>query len=120
MCAEKTQEMEVSPSKEDKVYGSSRYVVTWTVVLMLGMSLEFLARLLGYENNPFSYFHPLIPAFTGILAALIIMSGYFVLVNKKAKLNSLYKRNGVMLVILGVLMLACFFMFKEVIPQIFG
>lgn len=120
MCAKKAKEITETQQNAQGQKGSPQYIVIWTVILILGMTLEFIARVFGYDQNPFGYFHPLIPAFTGILAALIILTGYFMLVSKKAKLDSLVKRNGVLCVILGIMMLACFFIFKEAIPNLFG
>ena len=104
----------------DNNYGDSRYIVTWTVVFALGLTLEFFARFLGYADNPLAFYHPLIPAFTGISAALLILVGYFVLMAEKAKKNSMARRNGVMIIVLGTLMLASFFIFKQIMPMIFG
>ena len=101
-------------------YGDSRYIITWTSIFALGLVIEFLSRFLGYDNNPLNFYHPLIPAFTGISAALIILAGYFVLMSERTKKDSIRRRNGVMIVVLGVLMLGSFFIFKEMIPLIFG
>ena len=101
-------------------YGSPRYIITWTIVVALGLVVEFFSRFLGYENNPLAFYHPLIPAFTGISAALIILAAYFFLMSDKTKKDSLRRRNGVMIVLLGLLMLGSFFIFKEIMPLIFG
>ena len=104
----------------NKKYGDTRYIAIWTTVFVLGLVLEFFARLLGYADNPLNFYHPLIPAFTGVSAALLVLAGYFVLADEKTKGSSMAKRNGVLIVILGILMLAAFFIFKEIIPLIFG
>jgi hypothetical protein len=101
-------------------YGSAGYIAWWTILIMLGMAVEFLGRLFGYADNPLAVFHPLIPAFTGIAAALIILAGCFGLMNKRAKHDVMAKRTGVLLIVLGASMLISFFIFRQVIPLIFG
>ena len=105
--------------KNNQSYGDSAYIVKWTIIILLGLLLEFIARFLGYADNPLAFYHPLIPAFTGISAALIILVGYFVLMGAKAKTDSMSRRNGVMIIVLGLLMLISFFLFKEIIPLVF-
>ena len=100
-------------------YGNARYINTWTILVLSGLVIEFIARFLGYETNPLNFYHPLIPAFTGISAALLVLAGYFMLMSEKAKQSSMYRRNGVMVVITGLLMLGGFFLFKEIVPLIF-
>jgi len=103
----------------EKQYGNARFINTWTILILSGLVIEFVARLLGYDENPLDFYHPLIPAFTGISAALLVLAGYFMLMSEKAKQSSLYRRNGAMVVITGVLMLGAFFLFKEIVSMIF-
>ena len=86
---------------------------------MLGLFVEFFARFLGYADNPLNFYHPLIPAFTGISAALIILAGYFAFLNVKSRQDSMHRRTAVMVIVLGILMLGSFFIFKEIVPMIF-
>jgi hypothetical protein len=101
-------------------YGSAGFIALWTALIMLGMVVEFLGRFFGYVNNPLAIFHPLIPALTGIVAALVILAGYFTLTGKRAKHEVMARRTGVLLIVLGASMLVCFFIFKQVIPLVFG
>jgi len=103
----------------EQQYGNARYIRTWTILVLSGLAIEFVARFLGYDANPLNFYHPLIPAFTGISAALLVLAGYFMLMSEKSKQSSIYRRNGVMVVITGLLMLGGFFMFKEIVPLIF-
>ncbi|MDR1185344.1 MAG: hypothetical protein LBK67_11195 [Coriobacteriales bacterium] len=106
--------------QDSKDYGSARFITLWTVLIMLGMALEFLGRLFGYADNPLAFYHPVIPALTGIVAAVVILSGYFTLTGKRAKQQTMTRRTGVLLIALGASMLIGFFLFKQMIPQIFG
>jgi heme A synthase len=105
---------------DSRVYGSTGFICLWTVLIMLGLALELAGRLFGYEDNPLVIFHPLIPAFTGIVAALIILGGYFTLTSKRARSTAMTRRAGVLLITLGGSMLVGFFIFKRAIPLIFG
>jgi len=109
----------MTDQKNERLYGDARFINTWTILVLSGLVIEFIARFLGYETNPLDFYHPLIPAFTGISAALLVLAGYFMLMSEKAKQNSLYRRNAVMVAITGVLMLGGFFVFKEIMPLIF-
>jgi hypothetical protein len=104
----------------EQSYGSPGFIAAWTVLILLGILIEFIARFFGYADNPLAVFHPLIPAFTGIMAALIILAGYFTVSGKRARHSTMTRRTGVLLVILGSAMLISFFAFKQVIPLIFG
>jgi hypothetical protein len=104
----------------DVGYGGTGFIVAWTVLIMLGMAVEFLGRFFGYTDNPLAMYHPLIPAFTGILAAFIILAGYFTLISRQAKQRAMTRRTGVLLITLGISMLIGFFIFKQIIPLIFG
>jgi hypothetical protein len=103
-----------------QTYGSMGFIAAWTLLIILGMAVEFLARFFGYAENPADFFHPLIPAFTGIIAALIVLVGCLTLANEKAKQASMVRRKGVLLIMLGGFMLASFFASKQAIPLIFG
>jgi hypothetical protein len=106
--------------RSSKDYGSAKFITLWTVLIMLGMVFEFFGRLFGYADNPLAFSYPPIPAFTGIVAAIIILSGYFTLTGKRAKQQTMTRRTGVLLITLGTSMLIGFFLFKQMIPQIFG
>jgi len=114
-----TEDQESIQELRTQQYGNSRYIVVWTVVIMLGLALQFFARVLGYEDNPLNFYHPLVPAFTGVSSAVLVLVGYFILMNEKAKKSSMTRRNGVLIVILGLSMLGAFFICKEIIPLIF-
>jgi membrane associated rhomboid family serine protease len=114
---EDQEELDLSVKKDS---GNSRYILVWTILFILGMLVEFFARFFGYENNPLSFYHPLIPSLTGMSAAVIVLLGYFILASEKAKKETMTRRNGVMVIVLGVLMLFCFFIFKGIIPLVFG
>jgi hypothetical protein len=105
---------------KDASYGGTGFIVVWTLLIMLGMVVEFLGRFFGYVGNPLAVFHPLVSAFTGIMAALIILAGYFTLMSQQAKRRAMTRRTGVLLITQGASMLISFFIFKQVIPLIFG
>jgi hypothetical protein len=107
-------------SEDQRDYGSPGFIAAWTGLIMLGLLVEFLGRFFGYADNPLSVFHPLIPAFTSISAAFIILAGYFTIMGKQAKQRTMTRRTGVLLVVLGASMLIGSFVFKQVVPLIFG
>jgi len=111
--------MTVEVTEKDQNYGSTRYITRWTLIISLGLALEFVARFLGYAENPLNFYHPLIPAFTGISASLLLLAGYFMIMSEKSRRLTMYRRNAVMVAILGLFMLGSFFIFKEIIPLIF-
>jgi prepilin signal peptidase PulO-like enzyme (type II secretory pathway) len=111
---------EYKDNQESKDYGSPRFVALWTALILFGAVLEFFGRLFGYADNPLSIFHPLIPALTGMAAALIILAGYFTVTSKQARQTAMTRRKGVLLITLGATMLVGFFIFKRAIPLIFG
>jgi hypothetical protein len=106
--------------KDNKEYGDAGFIVRWTLIIMLGLVFEFFGRLIGYADNPLSFFHPGIAAFTGIVGAFIVLAGYFTLTNKRTAKGTMARRRGVLLVTLGILMLISFFAFRQIIPLIFG
>jgi prepilin signal peptidase PulO-like enzyme (type II secretory pathway) len=106
--------------RNDQDYGGVGFIIAWTILIMLGMAVEFLGRFFGYVNNPLSIYYPLISAFTGIAAAFIILAGYFILIGTRAKQKAMVRRKGVLLIALGASMLVSFFVFKQVMPLIFG
>jgi uncharacterized membrane protein len=103
-----------------KDYGSTKFVVAWTVLVMLGLGFEFIGRVLGYDNNPFAFYSPVIALFAGAVAIVVTLSGFFALAKGQAKRHAMTMRKGVMLLILGVAMLVGFFVFKMIVPRIFG
>jgi hypothetical protein len=106
--------------QDSKDLGSARFITLWTVLIMLGLVLEFFGRLFGYADNPWHFSTAAIPALTGIIAAIIILFGYLTLTGKRAKQQTMTRRTGVLLIALGASMLVGFFLFKQMIPQIFG
>ncbi|MDR0347079.1 MAG: hypothetical protein LBH56_01720 [Coriobacteriales bacterium] len=110
----------MTESSENRERGGAGFIITWTIVIMLGLAVEFLGRFFGYANNPLAMFHPVVPAFTGILAAIIVVSGCLMLTGKGAKQQSMTRRTSVLLIALGASMLLAFFLFKQVMPLIFG
>jgi hypothetical protein len=113
-------EMQKDMQKDTQGSYGTGFVVLWTALIMAGMALEFLARLLGHTGNPTGIFHPLIPASTGILAALVILAGVFLLTGEKSRQEARLRRRGVLLIALGASMLVSFFLSKQAIPLIFG
>jgi hypothetical protein len=105
---------------ESNEYGTTRFIVLWTLLIMLGIILEFFGRFFGYAGNPLSIFHPFIPALTGIIAAIILLAGYFTFTGKRAKQDSMTRRTGMLLITLGSFMLISFFILKRVMPLLFG
>jgi glucose uptake protein GlcU len=101
-------------------YGSTRFIVAWTVLIMFGLGFEFLGRLFGYANNPLSFYLPILSVFAGIVAIVVILSGIFVLARGREKHHTMTIRKGVMLFVLGGAMLVGFFVFKLIVPRIFG
>jgi hypothetical protein len=110
----------MTEQKESRDYGNAGFIASWTILIMLGLVFEFFGRLIGYVDNPLSFFHPGISAFAGIAAAIIILAGYLTLTNARAKQKTMIRRKGVLLIVLGAFMLVGFFIFKQVIPLVFG
>ncbi|MDR1082307.1 MAG: hypothetical protein LBL27_00345 [Coriobacteriales bacterium] len=110
----------MTEQKESQDYGNTGFIVSWTILIMFGLIFEFFGRLVGYANNPLSFFHPGISAFSGIVAAIIILAGYLTLTSARAKQRTMTRRKGVLLIALGAFMLVGFFIFKQVIPLVFG
>jgi uncharacterized membrane protein len=106
--------------RDDAEYGSTGFIVAWTALIIFGLIVEFFGRFFGYANNPLATFHPVISAFAGILAALIILAGCLILMSGRAKQSSLTRRRSILLITMGGIMLVGFFIFKQVIPFIFG
>jgi hypothetical protein len=110
----------MSRYKESVEYGGTGFIVAWTVLIMFGLAFEFLGRFFGYADNPLAIFYPVISAFAGIVAALIILVGCLVLTGARAKQSSMTRRTSILLITLGSTMLVGFFVFKQIIPLIFG
>ncbi|MDR2109177.1 MAG: hypothetical protein LBP28_06945 [Coriobacteriales bacterium] len=106
--------------QKDQDAGSTGFIAAWTLLIMLGLAVEFFGRLLGYEGNPLAVHYPWAAMFAGMAAVVIVLAGYFTLAGKQAKQSTMSRRKGVLLLTLGAFMLAGFFIFKQVIPQIFG
>jgi hypothetical protein len=105
---------------KDQAIGNARFIVLWTVLIMLGLAAEFLGRFFGYKDNPLAIFFPIVSAFGGIMAALIVLAGVMTLMGKRAQQQTMSRRTGVLLITLGGVMLVGFFIFKQTIPLIFG
>ncbi|MDR2672696.1 MAG: hypothetical protein LBC35_05325 [Coriobacteriales bacterium] len=101
-------------------YGGQGFIITWTLLIMLGLTIEFLGRLLSYEANPFFVSYPFLAVLTGIVAAFITLAGCLLLMNGSAQQLAMARRHAVLLIGLGAAMLAGSFVFKQVIPLIFG
>lgn len=109
---------EENVEQQDSV--KSWFVPAWVVLILVGLAIEFLGRFFGYENNPTGIWHVSIPQLTASLSVVAIIVGYFTFNGGKQRQSSLRMRNGVLLMITGFLMLATSFVFKMIMPMIFG
>jgi hypothetical protein len=103
-----------------RTIGDTGFIIRWTILIMLGLVAEFLGRFFGYADNPLEIFFPIVSAFGGIMAALIVLTGVMTLMGNRAQQQTMSRRTGVLLITLGGVMLVGFFIFKQTIPLIFG
>ena len=107
-------------AKVNQEYAGTGFIVTWVAVIMLALVLVFLGRLLGYEEGPLPFHSPLLALLTATLSIVCLLMGGVTYLRGKASRNALAKRNGTMLCVLALCALMGFFVFKLVIPLIFG
>ena len=110
----------MSKNAKEQIYGGPRFIALWTVLIMLGLALEFVGRFFGYVDGSPAVLRSSLPIFTGALAVVIILSGYFIITGERVKKDTLRKRTGVLFIVQGAFMLIGFFAFKQVMPLIFG
>jgi hypothetical protein len=115
----KTKE-DLAMSKSSENYGNTRLVITGTIIVMMGLVVEFLGRFFGYANNPLSAYHPIVAALAGIAAMVVVLGGVFTLGSGRATRDAMTQRKGMFLLVLGSAMIIGFFLFKQVIPHVFG
>jgi hypothetical protein len=101
-------------------YGSTGFIIKWTLLVMGGLCVEFVGRFFGYVDNPLSLYHPVVSALVGILAIAVVLAGLFALRKGQMTNQAMTKRTGVMMFVCGGTMLIGFFLFRFIIPQIFG
>jgi hypothetical protein len=109
-----------TPQSEKDDHKTTRFVGLWTTLVMTGLTFEFLGRFFGYVGNPSPLYHPVVSALVGIVAILLILSGVFVFDKGRKTRRDMTRRKGLMLLVLGGAMLVGFFVFKQVVPRIFG
>jgi uncharacterized membrane protein len=90
------------------------------LLILVGVALEFVGRFFGYENNPLESFHSWMAQAALTLAGLAVIVGYFTFLSGGKKHSTLLRRNGVLLIVTGAVMLASSFVFKMTMPLIFG
>lgn len=110
--------MEKDGVGQDYLQGWFRPV--WMILVGAGLAIEFFGRFFGYENNPTGIWHVAIPQLAASLSVVVIIIGYFTFNGAKQGRSSLRLRNSVLLMITGCLMLATSFIFKMLMPMIFG
>jgi membrane associated rhomboid family serine protease len=101
-------------------YAKGAFIPTWVLLIIMGVAVEFLGRLFGYENNPTQVYQVWISLGTATLSGIIAVIGYFTFMGAKEKQSTLRRRNGVLLMVMGACMLATSFLFKSLMPLLFG
>jgi hypothetical protein len=96
------------------------FIPTWVFLVLAGLAIEFFGRFFGYENNPTGIWHVAIPQLAASLSVVACIVGYFTFTGAKQKRASLRMRNGALLIATGFLMLTTSFIFKMLMPMIFG
>jgi hypothetical protein len=99
---------------------NSGFIIAWVCLIILGIAVEFLGRLFGYENNPTPIFHVWLPQLTASLSVIVGVAGFFALQSGTTRQSTLRRRNGALLIAMAAFMLTSSFAFKPIIPLIFG
>lgn len=110
----------VNTDTTSQTVGDSAYIAKWTLLIMGGIILEFIGRFIGYDNNPLGIFFPVVAATTVIASVVIAIFGLYTIWQGSVNKNTMARRTGSMMIIMGLIMLICFFIFKQIIPVIFG
>jgi hypothetical protein len=100
-------------------YSKGVFIPIWVLLILTGIVIEFMGRLIGLENSPLTY-HPWAPLGTTALSGILVVVGYFIFNSAKERQSTLRRRNGLMLIITGFLMLAASMILKPVVDTIFG
>jgi hypothetical protein len=109
---------EKSADNQDSV--KSWFVPAWVVLILAGLAIEFFGRFFGYENNPTGIWHVAIPQLAASLSVVVVIIGYFTFIGGRQKRAPFRARNGALLLATGFIMMATSFIFKMVMPLIFG
>jgi hypothetical protein len=89
------------------------------LLILAGIAIEFLGRFFGFEGNPTQIILNWAPLGTTALSGILVVVGYFTFIGAKEKLSTLQRRNGIMLILTGALMLASSMIFKSVVSSLF-
>ena len=100
--------------------GDSAYIAKWTLLILAGCLLEFCGRFVGYAKNPLGVYFPIIAAITVIIAALIVLYGFFKVWRGFSRAITMSTRTGFMLIVMGIIMIVSFMLFKQIMPLLFG
>ena len=101
-------------------FAGTGFIVKWTALVMLGLVLAFMGRVLGYEGSPLFVHTILLALFVGTASIVSLLAGGFYFMKGTYQHRPIIKRNGIMLMVLAVFMLGGFFLFKNVVPLVFG
>ena len=111
---EKTSE----PSPQE--YAGVGFIVRWSFISIGAVLLAFFVRVVGYEHSPLPYYS-LIPSHAfGTAAVVSAVIGCFLFVKGHKEKQTPTKRQGALFCFLGIVMLAGFFMFPEIMVPLFG
>lgn len=100
--------------------GDSAYISKWTLLILAGVLLEFIGRFIGYAKNPLGFYFPIIAAITVIIAALVVLYGFFKVWRGFNGTITMATRTGFMFIVMGAIMIVSFMLFKQIMPLIFG
>ncbi len=100
--------------------GDSAYITKWTILIVAGCLLEFCGRFIGYDKNPLGLYFPIIAAATVIVAAVIGLYGFLKIWRDFDKKDPMKARTGYMLIVMSLIMIVSFMLFRTIMPLIFG
>jgi Sec-independent protein secretion pathway component TatC len=92
----------------------------WVALFVVGIAFAGAGRFFGWRENPSSIWHEWAPLATVVLAGFVCLFGYLRFAKGSESENSAKRWTGLIICALGLTMIGTSFLFKYVIPLLFG
>jgi H+/Cl- antiporter ClcA len=95
-------------------------VSVWVILFVAGIVVAGMGRFFGWRENPSHIWHEWAPLATVVLAVFICIFGYSRFAKGNENRDFAKKWTGVILIILGLTIIGTSFLFRFIVPSVFG